>query len=61
VSDCFICARHSDPATDALVVAADEHVIVAHVPLVTPAGESAAVAALVERLRGHQMVSKSSS
>jgi histidine triad (HIT) family protein len=39
VSECFICAKHADPAMDALVLAADEHVVVSHLPLVTPAGE----------------------
>jgi histidine triad (HIT) family protein len=38
VSDCFICAKHADPATQPLVVAAEEHVVVAHLPLVTPSG-----------------------
>jgi histidine triad (HIT) family protein len=38
VSECFICAKHADPAMDALVLAADEHVVVSHLPLVTPAG-----------------------
>jgi hypothetical protein len=38
VSDCFICAKHADPATQSLVVAADEQVVVARLPLATPAG-----------------------
>jgi histidine triad (HIT) family protein len=38
VTDCFICAKHADPATQPSVVAADQHVVVAHLPLVTPAG-----------------------
>ena len=38
MSDCFICAKHADPATQSLVVAADEQVVVAHLPLATPAG-----------------------
>jgi histidine triad (HIT) family protein len=38
VSDCFICAKHADPASQPLVVAADEQVVVAHLPLATPAG-----------------------
>jgi diadenosine tetraphosphate (Ap4A) HIT family hydrolase len=36
VSDCFICAEHAEmPPT---VLAADEHVVVSHLPLVTPRG-----------------------
>jgi len=38
MSDCFICAKHADPSLAPLVVGADEHVVVAHLPLVTPAG-----------------------
>ena len=36
MTDCFICANHTDPA--ALVLDAGEHVVVTHLPLVTPAG-----------------------
>jgi histidine triad (HIT) family protein len=35
---CFICDKHSDTSVSPLVLAADEHVVVAHLPLVTPAG-----------------------
>jgi histidine triad (HIT) family protein len=38
VSDCFICAKHADPATQPLVVAAEQHVVTAHLPLLTPSG-----------------------
>jgi histidine triad (HIT) family protein len=38
VTDCFVCAKHADPATQPFAVAADEHVVVAHLPLVTAAG-----------------------
>ena len=86
MTDCFICAKHADPATQSLVVAADEQVVVAHLPLATPGrragarvprllfgwtrvdewpdaprGDGAAIAALVERLRGHQIVSNANS
>jgi hypothetical protein len=43
MSDCFICAKHADPALAPLVLAADEHVVVAHLPPVTPAGAQAEV------------------
>jgi histidine triad (HIT) family protein len=36
MSECFICAKHA--TMPAAVVAADEHVVVSHLPLVTPAG-----------------------
>jgi histidine triad (HIT) family protein len=38
MSGCFICDKHGDPALAPLVLAADEHVVVAHLPLVTPSG-----------------------
>jgi histidine triad (HIT) family protein len=38
MSDCFICAKHADAELSPLVVAADEHVVVSHLPLVTPSG-----------------------
>jgi diadenosine tetraphosphate (Ap4A) HIT family hydrolase len=36
MSECFICAKHADPQLAPLVLAEDEHVVVAHLPLVTP-------------------------
>jgi histidine triad (HIT) family protein len=38
MSDCFICGKHADPSHSALVLAADEQVVVSHHPLVTPSG-----------------------
>jgi histidine triad (HIT) family protein len=38
MGDCFICDKHADPALAPLVVLADEHAVVAHLPLVTPSG-----------------------
>jgi len=43
MSDCFICDKHADPALAPLVLSADEHVVVAHLPLVTPAGTQSQV------------------
>ena len=41
MTDCFICANHTDPA--ALVLDAGEHVVVTHLPLVTPIGAQKSV------------------
>jgi histidine triad (HIT) family protein len=38
MSECFICAKHADPLNAPLVVGADDHVVVAHLPLVTSSG-----------------------
>jgi histidine triad (HIT) family protein len=37
-SDCFICDKHSHADSSPLVLAADDLVVVSHLPLVTPAG-----------------------
>jgi diadenosine tetraphosphate (Ap4A) HIT family hydrolase len=40
---CFICAKHASPASAALVVFEDAHVVVSHLPLVTPARSASQV------------------
>ncbi len=40
MADCFICAKH---AAGVNAVAADEHAVVTHLPLVTPAGAAESV------------------
>jgi histidine triad (HIT) family protein len=39
VSDCYICGKHANPEQSSAVVAADDLVVVSHLPLVTPSGE----------------------
>jgi histidine triad (HIT) family protein len=36
--DCFICDKHARPESTPLVLAADDLVVVSHLPFVTPAG-----------------------
>ena len=39
MAECFICAKHADPdAMPGGAIAADEHAVVSHLPLTTPAG-----------------------
>jgi histidine triad (HIT) family protein len=55
VSGCFICAKHCDASLAPLVLAADELVVVSHLPLVTPSGaqEQVYLGYLFVELRRH--------
>jgi histidine triad (HIT) family protein len=44
MSDCFVCLKHRDmDAVPGGVIAADDHVVVSHLPLRTPQGEADSV------------------
>jgi histidine triad (HIT) family protein len=56
VSDCFVCAKHRDMGTvPGGELASDEHVVLSHLPLVTPQGtaESVYLGHLVVEPRRH--------